>query len=130
VPFSDDPFPEAFSALKDQRRKTFRALSSDTRAADPAGHGLSHTYIGRLARGREYPVPRAIELLSLALGVDPSYFAEYRLAQFRSHFDERVTGDLGVALTHLKRAQAALPDLVSGSPPRPGIRRGRPPAKT
>ena len=61
---------------------------------------------GRRARWR-YPSAEALEVLSDALGVDPSEFPEYRLAKARELLDERVNG-LDGALETLTQITDAL----------------------
>jgi hypothetical protein len=45
-----------------------------------------------LVSGREYPSPRALELIASSLDLDASYFPEYRLDQFRRDLNGREVG--------------------------------------
>lgn len=94
---------------------TFRRLALLTRDADPSGKGLTHGYLGALARGEEdSPSLKAIELISRGAGVEPGYFAEYRLAMVRRRFDEREIGldEALSALAELEGAAAGLEALA------------------
>jgi transcriptional regulator with XRE-family HTH domain len=71
---------------------TYRALAAQTQSLDHAGTGLSYSHIANLAAGRELPSRRALELLARAFELPASYFAEYRLAEFRRQLDEREVG--------------------------------------
>lgn len=65
---------------------------------------------GRRSRAR-YPSPRTLEALAKALDVEPTVFAEYRLARFRDQLDERVAG-LDEAMRRLKEIEAALEETT------------------
>ena len=86
---TDRLFPEAFAELKARAGLTLRALSERTRAADPAGKGLSHSHLGRLASGDEPLRPEALRLIAAAFDdlTGPEYFLEYRMALLRQAFD-------------------------------------------
>lgn len=96
---TDTLFPEAFSELKARAGLTFRQLAVLTRSVDPAGKGLSHGHLARLANGDEPLLPDAIRLIAAALDdIDgPEYFVEYRMAQLRQAFDPK-HGDPQAAL--------------------------------
>lgn len=83
------PFPEAFAELRRSAGVTFRQLAERTRAVDPAGKGLSHSHLARLANGDEPLHPHALGLIAAAFeDLDgPEFFVEYRMAQLREAFD-------------------------------------------
>ena len=113
---TDQPFSEAVRDLVAQRGLTFRALGEKTRRIDPHGNGLTHSYLATLGK-RDRPTLRAMEIVARALDVEPTYFAEYRLAMIRGLFDEDQQGLPG-ALQNL----AALRELIDayGSTPPAG----------
>jgi transcriptional regulator with XRE-family HTH domain len=92
IPEANAPLAQALPALMRQHAITYRALAARTQLLDRAGSGLSYSHIANLAAGRELPSRRALELLATAFGLPASYFAEYRLAEFRRQLDEREVG--------------------------------------
>lgn len=86
---TDKSFPEAFAELKARAGLTFRELAQRTRDADPAGKGLSPSYLTRLGNGFQPLVPDAIRLIASAFDeIDgPEYFVEFRMAQLRQALD-------------------------------------------
>src|ERR1700716_741812 len=86
---SDKPFGEALRALMSECGVTYRSLAEATRGLD--GKGMSHAHINMLANGHDKPSLRAMELIAQACGVQPQYFAQYRLAAAMRELDpERV----------------------------------------
>jgi transcriptional regulator with XRE-family HTH domain len=75
---SDKPFGDALRVLMEQRGLSYRSLAEATRQID--GRGMTHAHINMLANGHDKPSMRAMELIARACGVEPDYFAEYRLA--------------------------------------------------
>jgi transcriptional regulator with XRE-family HTH domain len=92
IPEADAPLTHTLPALMREHAITYRALAAKTQLLDRAGSGLSHSHLANLAAGRELPSRRALELLATAFGLPASYFAEYRLAEFRRQLDEREVG--------------------------------------
>ena len=90
IPQSNSPFGEALRALMDARRLSYRGLAERTRQVD--GRGMTHAHINMLAKGHDRPSMRAMELIGAACGVDPGYFAEYRLAQAMRELDPTEVG--------------------------------------
>jgi transcriptional regulator with XRE-family HTH domain len=78
VTASRKPFPEALRELMEAKGLSFRAAADLTRSVDPKGRGLSHGYIGHLARGAARPTIENMEVIARALGEEPTYFREYR----------------------------------------------------
>lgn len=72
------PFSEAVKALMEMRNLSYERLSKATKLVDDTGKGLSSGYIHLLANDKRSPTPQNIQLLSAALRVDPTHFAEYR----------------------------------------------------
>ena len=96
------------------------SLRSLAQATRQGGGGMSAAHLSRLARGLDPPSVAAMEAIADALGADPSYFAEYRLAAGRALLDEHgPTASTGVA--PLQRLQAE----ADGPLPRPPGRRTR-----
>jgi transcriptional regulator with XRE-family HTH domain len=87
---SDRPFGEALRALMEQRELTYRGLSEKTRKLDE--RGLTHAHINMLANGHDKPSMRAMELIAEACGVNPGYFAQYRLALAMRELDPAEVG--------------------------------------
>jgi len=92
MPEADAPLTQALPALMREHTITYRALAAKTQSLDRAGSGLSYSHIANLAADRELPSRRALELLATAFDLPASYFAEYRLAEFRRQLDEREVG--------------------------------------
>jgi len=113
---TDQPFADAIRALLAARGLTFRALAARTTQVDPHNGGLTHSYLATLGK-HDRPSLRAMEIAARALDVEPTYFAEYRLALIRGLFDEEQQGLAG-ALEHLE----ALSELLDahGSEPAAG----------
>lgn len=87
---SKKPFGEALRALMDARGLTYRGLAEAIRALD--GKGITHAHINMLANGHDKPSMRVMELIAQACGVDPDYFAEYRLAVAMRELDPDEVG--------------------------------------
>jgi transcriptional regulator with XRE-family HTH domain len=90
TPPSDRPFGDALRTLMDQRDLTYRALADATRRLD--GRGMTHAHINMLANGHDKPSMRAMELIAGACGVEPTYFAQYRLASAMRELDPSEVG--------------------------------------
>ena len=86
------PLPETLRALMREHAITYRALAARTQSSTATGTGLSYSHIANLASGRDTPSRHALELLARAFELPVSYFAEYRLAEFRRQLDEREVG--------------------------------------
>lgn len=82
----------------DERGLSYRGLAEATRAID--GRGMTHAHINMLANGHDRPSLRAMELIATACGVEPGYFAEYRLAMAMRELDPAEVG-LERALSNL-----------------------------
>jgi transcriptional regulator with XRE-family HTH domain len=95
---SDEPFGDALRTLMDERGFTYRALAAETRRLD--GKGMTHAHINMLANGHDRPSMRAMELIAQVCGVQPDYFAEYRLASAMRDLDPAEVG-LETALANL-----------------------------
>lgn len=74
----------------DERDLTYRALAEATRQLD--GRGMTHAHINMLANGHDKPSMRAMELIAEACGVEPTYFAQYRLAAAMRELDPSEVG--------------------------------------
>ena len=89
-PASTQPFGDALRTLMDERRFSYRALAEATRSID--GQGMTHAHINMLANGHDKPSMRAMRLIATACGVEPDYFAEYRLAAAMRSLDPAEVG--------------------------------------
>ncbi len=87
---SDKPFGEALRALMNDRALTYRSLAEMTRALD--GRGVTRAHLNMLANGHDRPSMRVMELIAGACGVEPAYFAEYRLAAAMRELDPAKVG--------------------------------------
>jgi transcriptional regulator with XRE-family HTH domain len=88
--FSDKPFGDALRALMREHELSYRSLAETTRQID--GRGMTHAHINMLANGHDKPSMRAMELIAQACGVEPAYFAEYRLATAMRELDPAEVG--------------------------------------
>jgi transcriptional regulator with XRE-family HTH domain len=91
-------------ALMQARGYTYRALAEAIGEID--AKGMTYAHLNMLANGRERPSMRAMELIARACGVDPDYFAEYRLASAMRELDPNEVG-LEQALENLNARLAA-----------------------
>src|ERR1700752_782868 len=89
-PPSTEPFGDTLRSLMERRGLTSRALAEATRGLD--GKGMTHAHINMLANGHDRPSLRAMELIAEACGVEPEYFAEYRLGLALRELDPRQVG--------------------------------------
>jgi len=87
---SDKPFGESLRLLMRERGLTYRGLADAIGALDE--RGLTHAHINMLANGHDRPSIRAMELIARACGVDPNYFAEYRLSIAMRELDPEEVG--------------------------------------
>ncbi len=87
---SNEPFGDSVRKLMQERGFSYRALADATREVD--GKGLTHAHINMLANGHDKPSMRAMELVARAGGIDPGYFAEYRLAAAMRELDPTEVG--------------------------------------
>jgi transcriptional regulator with XRE-family HTH domain len=108
------PFGEALRTLMDERGLTYRGLADAIRQLD--GKGITHAHINMLANGHDRPSMRAMDLIAQACGVEPDYFAEYRLAVAMRELDPNEVG-LEQALENLNARLGAR--RKSGAKPRP-----------
>jgi transcriptional regulator with XRE-family HTH domain len=90
VPSSDKPFGDALRALMSERDLTYRSLAGITRSLD--GKGMTHAHLNMLANGHDKPSMRAMALIAQACGVQPQYFAQYRLAAAMRELDPAEVG--------------------------------------
>lgn len=95
---SNKPFGDSLRHLMEDRGLSYRRLAQLTRQLD--GRGMTHAHINMLAKGHDRPSMRAMELIAQACGVDPNYFAEYRLALAMRELDPTEVG-LEQALVNL-----------------------------
>jgi len=108
----------------DERSLTYRGLAEATRKLD--GKGITHAHINMLANGHDKPSMRAMELIAAACGVDPDYFAEYRLAAAMRELDpaevglEQALENLNARLGARRQSGArARPSQLPQAQPRP-----------
>ena len=87
---SDKPFGESLRLLMRERGLTYRGLADVIGALDE--RGMTHAHINMLANGHDRPSIRAMELIARACGVDPNYFAEYRLSIAMRELDPEEVG--------------------------------------
>lgn len=87
---SSEVFGDALRSLMSERGLTYRSLADATRALD--GKGFTHAHINMLANAHDKPSVRAMELIAQACGVEPEYFAEYRLALAMRELDPAEVG--------------------------------------
>ena len=100
---ADVPLAQELRALMDEHGLTFRSLAEATKPHDPRGRGLSHSYLGALARDEEVPSTWALEIIAATLEVPACTFVEYRLAAVKRAFDRDAVG--------FDQARAALAEL-------------------
>ncbi len=73
-----------------ERDLSYRSLAEATRELD--GRGMTHAHINMLANGHDKPSMRAMELVAQACDVQPTHFAEYRLAAAMRALDPAEVG--------------------------------------
>jgi transcriptional regulator with XRE-family HTH domain len=112
---SDEPFGDALRALMEERGLTYRSLAEATRQLD--GRGMTHAHINMLANRHDRPSMRAMELIAKACGVQPAYFAEYRLALAMRELDPAEVG-LEQALENLNARLGARRSSAAKARPR------------
>jgi transcriptional regulator with XRE-family HTH domain len=100
---SNKRFGDALRQLMGERGLSYRGLAAATRELD--GKGVTHAHINMLANGHDKPSMRAMELIAQACGVQPTYFAEYRLALAMKALDPEEVG-LEQALANLNASLA------------------------
>src|SRR5438874_2151017 len=113
---STKPFGEALRVLMEEAGLSYRELAERTRALD--GRGMTHAHINMLANGHDKPSMRAMELVAGACGVEPEYFAEYRLAAAMRELDPTEMG-LEQALENLNARLAGRRRAAAKPPPGP-----------
>ena len=115
---SNKPFGDALRELMNDGGLTYRELAQRTRQLD--GRGMTHAHINMLANGHDKPSMRSMELIAAACGVEPDYFAEYRLAAAMRELDPAEVG-LEQALENLNARLSARAGHLSGAArPQPG----------
>jgi transcriptional regulator with XRE-family HTH domain len=101
---SNKRFGDALRQLMGERGLSYRGLAAATRELD--GKGVTHAHINMLANGHDKPSMRAMELIAQACGVQPTFFAEYRLALAMKALDPEEVG-LEQALANLNASLGA-----------------------
>ena len=119
---SNKPFGDSLRLLMEEHGFSYRGLAQRTRQLD--GKGMTHAHINMLAKGHDRPSMRAMELIAAACGVEPTYFAEYRLARAMRQLDPTEVG-LERALENLNARLAGRRRVASREQPKPE-RRARP----
>lgn len=119
---SNRPFGESLRLLMEERGFSYRGLAQRTREMD--GKGMTHAHINMLAKGHDRPSMRAMELIAQACGIQPEYFAEYRLARAMRELDPTEVG-LDQALENLNARLSGRRKAAARAQPKPG-RRARP----
>src|SRR5437588_12572138 len=122
TPQSNNPFGDSLRLLMEEQGLSYRGLAQKTRALD--GKGMTHAHINMLAKGHDRPSMRAMELIAEACGVEPGYFAEYRLARAMRQLDPTEVG-LEQALENLNVRLAGRRRAAAKEQPKP-TRRARP----
>jgi transcriptional regulator with XRE-family HTH domain len=107
---SNEPFGDALRGLMSESELSFRGLADATRELD--GRGMTHAHLNMLANGHDKPSMRAMELIARACGVEPEYFAEYRLTLAMRELDptevglERALENLNARMGERRRSAA------------------------
>jgi hypothetical protein len=89
---TDAPITVALKPLMRERKLTFRSLAELTQHHDSTSRGVTYAHLCALTSGREYPSRRSLELIAASLGIQPRYFAEYRIAELRDQLNGREVG--------------------------------------
>lgn len=90
-----------------RRLRKARGLSQEDLARAVEAGRLTAGAVGQFERGAGYPLPETLERLAHALGVEPDYFVEWRLARARRLLDERAVG-LGEASHNMALVESLL----------------------
>lgn len=99
------PFVDAVRSLAADQGKPLEHVMIDAWAPDV--RGTSSGLFRKAMRGERRPTPALMEAVAGALGVEPTCFAEYRLALARLALDEREVG-VPAALAALDQHENAL----------------------
>jgi hypothetical protein len=73
---SDQAFGEALREIMERDEISYRSLRAST--AEHRDKPLTISYVGMLIDGSTSPTPQTIEVISAALGIEPTHFREYR----------------------------------------------------
>lgn len=87
---SSKPFGDSLRELMQARALTYRGLAEAIGEID--ARGMTHAHLNMLANGHDKPSTRAMDLIAEACGVQPDYFAEYRLAAAMRELDPDEVG--------------------------------------
>lgn len=98
------PLASRLRQLRADRGMSRSQLARQTVRVDPAGVGLPEVTIKDLETRPRQAKAATMELLALALDVEPETFVEYRLAIARRALDERQVG-LEAAAAMLSRTE-------------------------
>jgi transcriptional regulator with XRE-family HTH domain len=104
------------------RSLTYRGLADAIGEID--AKGMTHAHLNMLANGHDKPSRRAMDLIAQACGVEPDYFAEYRLAVAMRELDPDEVG-LEQALVNLN-ARLGARRRAGAKPTRQPAPRARP----
>jgi transcriptional regulator with XRE-family HTH domain len=117
----EEPLPEALAELLRRRGLTLAGVGSLLRAE---GLTISRTRLHQLASGQgASPTAEQMERLASVLGVNPGFFAEYRLWRIRALLDPATVGfDRAMANFERLRGRRDLRDQ-RGPAPRHGATR-------
>jgi transcriptional regulator with XRE-family HTH domain len=109
---TDASLPEALGALMSRRGLRLSEVGGLLRAE---GITIGRARLSQLASGQGRPAsPDQLERLAAVLGVEPSFFAEYRLWRARSLLDPESVG-FDRAMANLARLRGQRLDDVSGA---------------
>lgn len=90
VPDQDgEQFAAALQRLREERGLTQDDVAFAARAKAP---GMTGSYVGKLERRKKRATAATIEAIAFAFGVDPTYFADYRLWLARRPYDPSAVG--------------------------------------
>ena len=77
----------------DREQLTYRELADRIRAVDyEENRGINYATLNLIVNGRDQPSQRVMKLAARAFGLEPDYFAEYRMAKAMAELDWRRVG--------------------------------------
>src|SRR5438445_5895004 len=100
----------------DERELSYRGLADAIGRFDDKG--VTHAHLNMLANGHDKPSMRAMALIAEACDVQPTYFAEHRLALAMRELDPAEVG-LERALANLSARMGARRSVGAKEPLRP-----------
>lgn len=95
--FESRPFPQAFA----------RALGERSQRKFAREAGFNQATVSRLISGRSQPTPELIERIAFVLGIQPTYFVEYRALKLGQILTDALISQPGVSAQAVRTLMGA-----------------------